>query len=235
MGNGEFSGRGFLARFLYSLPITTVGHRSYEAGRVPSDVETAYHQLQDALLAIEDTGEARVIKLSSEAHSESKRFFEALEPRLLNDLEEIEEWAGKYHGQIMRIAGIIHCCFYGREAAKEPVSLDTIQRAEAIGEYFLEHAQAAFRVMGLADRPEEKDAKYILKRLEADGRMELSKRDLHQLCRGKIKRVEDMEPGIVELCKRGYIVVEVVKTGERGRPTEIVKVNPITQKSQNTQ
>lgn len=235
MGNGEFSGRGFLARFLYSLPITTVGHRSYEAGRVPSDVETAYHQLQDALLAIEDTGEARVIKLSSEAHSESKRFFEALEARLLNDLEEIEEWAGKYHGQIMRIAGIIHCCFYGREAAKEPVSLDTIQRAEAIGEYFLEHAQAAFRVMGLADRPEEKDAKYILKRLEADGRMELSKRDLHQLCRGKIKRVEDMEPGIVELCKRGYIVVEVVKTGERGRPTEIVKVNPITQKSQNTQ
>ena len=235
MGNGEFSGRGFLARFLYSLPVSTVGHRGYETGRVPLEVETAYNQLQDALLAIEDTGEARVIKLSSEAHSESKRFFEALEPRLLNDLEEIEEWAGKYHGQIMRIAGIIHCCLYGREAAKEPVSLDTIQRAEAIGEYFLEHAQAAFRVMGLADRPEEKDAKYILKRLEADGRMELSKRDLHQLCRGKIKRVEDMEPGIVELCKRGYIVVEVVKTGERGRPTEIVKVNPITQKSQNTQ
>ena len=235
MGNGEFTGRGFLARFLYSLPVSTVGHRHYETGRVPSDVETAYHQLLDKLLAIEDTGEPRILKLSQEAHRESKHFFEALEVRLLDDLEEIEEWAGKYHGQIMRIAGIIHCCLYGREATGIPVSLDTVQQAEAIGDYFLEHAKVAFRVMGLADRPEEKDAKYILKRLEADGRMELSKRDLHQLCRGKIKRVEDMEPGIVELCKRGYIVVEVVKTGERGRPTEIVKVNPITQKSQNTQ
>lgn len=219
MGNGEFSGRGFLARFLYSLPITTVGHRSYETGRVPSDVETAYHQLQDALLAIEDTGEARIIKLSTEAHSESKRFFEALEPRLLNDLEEIEEWAGKYHGQIMRIAGIIHCCLYGREAAKEPVSLDTIQRAEAIGEYFLEHAQAAFRVMGLADRPEEKDAKYILKRLEADGRTELSKRNLLRLCQ-RFHNMEDMEPGLAELVKRGYARVDKAQTG--GRPTETV-------------
>lgn len=237
MGNGEFSGRGFLARFLYSIPVSTVGHRQYETGRVLLDVETVYNQLQDKLLALEDTGEARVLKLSPEAHMESKRFFEALEPRLLDDLEEIEEWAGKYHGQIMRIAGIIHCCLYGREAAKDPVSLDTIQRAEAIGGYFLEHALVAFRVMGLADRPEEKDAKYILRRLQADGRMELSKRDLHQLCRGKkeLKRIEALEPGLAELVRRGYITIEAVKTGERGRPTEIVRVNPITQKSQNTQ
>lgn len=227
MDNGDFSGRGFLARFLYSLPVTTVGHRDYETGRVPLDVENAYNQLQDKLLAIEDIGEARIIRLSPEAHRESKRFFEALEPRLLDDLEEIEEWAGKYHGQIMRIAGIIHCCFHGREAVNVPVSLDTIQRAEAIGEYFLEHALAAFRVMGLADRPEEKDAKYILKRLKAAKRMELSKRDLLRLCQ-KFGSVEDMEPGLAELIQRGYILIEPLKTGERGRPTEIVKVNPLT-------
>ena len=225
MGNGEFSGRGFLARFLYSLPVSTVGRRGYETGRVPLEVETAYNQLQDKLLGIEDTGEARIIRLSQEAHTESKRFFEALEPRLLNDLEEIEEWAGKYHGQIMRIAGIIHCCLHGREAAKEPVSLDTIQRAEAIGGYFLEHALAAFRIMGLVDRPEEKNAKYILKRLAADGRMELSKGDLQRLCQ-KFHNVEDMEPALKALEDRGYLCVETVKTSKRGKPPQIIHVNP---------
>ena len=236
MGNGDFSGRGFLARFLYSLPVSTVGCRDYETDRLTPDVETAYNQLQDRLLAIEDIGEARIIKLSPEAHKESKRFFEALEPRLLDDLEEIEEWAGKYHGQIMRIAGIIHCCLYGREAARTPVSLDTIQRAEDIGGYFLEHALAAFRVMGLTERPEEKDAKYILKRLDAEGKTELSKRELYHLCsRKRFNRVEDMEPGLAELIKRGYIIVETIKTGERGRPTEIIKANPLNQKYQNTQ
>lgn len=225
MGNGEFSGRGFLARFLCSLPVSTVGHRSYEVGHVPHEVEAAYNQLQDTLLTIEDTGEARIIKLSPEAHRESKRFFEALEPRLLSDLEEIEEWAGKYHGQIMRIAGIIHCCLYGREAAKEPVSLDTIQRAEAIGEYFLEHALVAFRIGGLANRPEEKDAKYIWKRLKADGRMELSKGDLQRLCQ-IFSAAEDMEPGLKVLEDCGYLYVETVKTGKRGKPPQIIHVNP---------
>ena len=176
-------------------------------------------RLLDKLLAIEDTGEPRILKLSQEAHKESKHFFEALEVRLLDDLEEIEEWAGKYHGQIMRIAGIIHCCLYGREATGIPVSLDTIQQAEAIGDYFLEHAKVAFRVMGLADRPEEKVAKYILKRMEADGRMELSKRDLLRLCQ-RFHNADDMEPGLAELIKRGYIRIDKVSTG--GRPTEMV-------------
>lgn len=232
MGNAEFSGRGFLARFLYSLPVTTVGRRRYETGHVPLPVETAYNQLLGGLLDIPDTGEARILRLCPEAHNESRRFFEALEPRLLNDLEEIEEWAGKYHGQIMRMAGIMHCCLYGREAAAAPVSLETIRQAEEIGGYFLEHAKAAFQIMGLSDRPEEKDAKYILRRLQADGRAEISKRDLHQLCRGRIKRAEDIEPGLAELVQRGYIAIETVKTGERGRPTEIVQINPITQNTQ---
>lgn len=223
MSNAEFSGRGFLARFLYSLPVSTVGKRRYETGRVPIEAETAYHRLLDRLLAIEDTGEARTLRLSAEAHTESKRFFEALEPRLLNDLEEIEEWAGKLHGQIMRLAGIMHCCLYGRDAANEPVSLETIQRAEAIGEYFLQHALIAFQTGGLADRPEEKDAKYILRRLEADGRTELSKRELLRLCR-RFHSIEDMGSGLNELSRRGYIRIEKAQTG--GRPTENVILSP---------
>lgn len=83
---------------------------------------------------------------------------------------------------------------------------------------------AAFRIGGLADRPEEKDAKYILKRLEVDGRMELSKRELLRLCR-KFHSVDDMEPGLAELSKRGYVHIGKIQTG--GRPTESVILNPV--------
>ncbi len=44
MGNADFSGRGFLARFLYSLPVSTVGHRSYEVGYVPHEIEVPQPQ-----------------------------------------------------------------------------------------------------------------------------------------------------------------------------------------------
>lgn len=224
MGNTEFSGKGFLARFLYSIPVSTVGHRRFNTTAVPAQVEGAYNFLLESLLNIQDIGEARVIKLNQDAFEESERFFYSLESRLLGDLEEVEEWAGKYHGNVFRIAGIMHCCQHGRDAANIPVSLDTIKRAQIIGEYFLAHAQAAFRVMGLSEPEEEKDAKYILKRLRVAGVEEISKRGLFDLCKGKLKEVDSMTPGLRVLVDRGYIRIEKRNTG--GRPTEMVSLNP---------
>lgn len=222
MGNQEFSGKGFLARFLYSIPVSTVGHRRFNTTAVPAQIEGAYNLLLESLLNIPDTGEARKIRLSPEAFEESERFFYSLESRLLGDLEEVEEWAGKYHGNVFRIAGIMHCCQYGREAANHLVSLDTIKRAQDIGEYFLAHARAAFRVMGLSEPEEEKDAKYILKRLRTAGVDEISKRSLFDLCKGKLKDVDSMTPGLRVLVDRGYIRIERQNTG--GRPSEKIYV-----------
>ena len=168
------------------------------------------------LIAIQDIGEARIVKVTLEAHQEEKRFFEALEPRLaddLGDLGDLEGWGGKYHGQVMRIAGILHCCLYAQQAAQVPLTAETMQAAETIGEYFLAHARAAFQIMGITEGQDTKDAKYILKRLEADGRTEISERDLDQLCNGKFKDVDSMEPGVNVLTGRGYVRIDRVKTG----------------------
>lgn len=233
MGNQDFAGRGFLARPLYSLPVSTVGHRTYDTPPVPPQVEAAYTELVDTLLSVPELGEARIIKLTPEAHQEAKRFFEALEPRLMDDmgdLGDLEGWGGKYHGQVMRIAGILHCCTHGKVAAQVPLTAETMGAAQTIGEYFLAHARAAFQMMGLTESQDTKDAKYILKRLEAGGQIEISKRDLYQLCKGRLAQVEDMEPGLKILVERGYIAIESIKTG--GRPTEKVRVNPYAQKYQ---
>lgn len=231
MGNTEFSGRGFLARFLYSIPVSTVGHRRFDTSPVPTQTQAAYEQLLDALLTITDTGEARTIKLSPEAYKEARSFFDGLEARLLDDLSEVEEWAGKYQGNIMRIAGLLHCCLHGKDAAKRTVSLDTMKQAQTIGEYFLAHALGAFRVMGLSEPQEEKEAKYIWKRLQTVDTLEITKRDLFNLCKGKFEKVESMEPGLSVLIGRGYIREEDGQTGERGRPSKRLYINPESKKA----
>src|SRR5699024_1411516 len=104
--------------------------------------------------------------LSRAAYEEARAFGERLEGQLPEELEELQDWAGKYHGQVMRIAGILHCCRYDESAGSLPMELETMEAAEQIGEYFLAHAKAAFRMMGLMDTRAEKDARYLLKHLK---------------------------------------------------------------------
>ena len=94
----------------------------------------------------------------------------------------------------------------------------------------------AFRLMGATEPQAVRDGKYILKRIQAAGRPEISKRDLAQVCRGRFPTVEAFEPGLNELVRRGYIRIEK-PTGGRGRPAEKVVLNPISisQNTQNTQ
>lgn len=227
MGNQEFAGRGFLSRPLYALPKSLVGHRRYKTPPIPKEIEEDYTTAVYALLTIPDLGEARTIKVSPEADKEAERFFNALEPRLADDfgdLDDLEGWATKYHGQIMRIAGVIHCCLHYQDSAQVPVSLNTMKAAQTIGEYFLEHTKAAFQIMGLTESQEVKDAKYILKRIAAAELFDTTKRELFRQCDGRMHSMEEMEPGLKTLVDRGYIRIDKVNTG--GRPSEKIIFNP---------
>ncbi len=225
MDNDTFKGRGMLARFLYSIPQSTVGHRVYDTPAVDPFTERDYENLLYSLLSIPEPENIQAIRLSDDAAALSKDFFEELEPRLVDELEEMDDWAGKYHGQVIRIAGILHCCIHGEDAAAELVSGGTMQAAITIGRYFLEHAKAAFRLMGLGESQDVKDAKYILKRIDSTGQTEISKMDLIRLC-GRFKSVEDMEPILNVLVDHGYIKIEKARTGKRGRPAETIYLNP---------
>ncbi len=226
MGNGEFRGRGFLARFLYSIPKSIVGTRKYDTPDIPYSAKEAYRVLLTSLLSMPDTDNPPLIRFSPEAYEISKKFFEELEPRLIDDLEEIEDWAGKFHGQIMRIAALLHCCRYTKDAESFPISGETILQAQTIGNYFLEHAKAAFDIMGMAEPQEEKDAKYILKRLDTIEGDNTSVSKLFDLCQKKkgLKTMDLFRPGLDVLISRGYIYTEIVQTG--GRPTEKIYINP---------
>ena len=69
------------------------------------------------------------------------------------DLETIGDWAGKYHGAVLRIAGVLHVVQQAMADPQAPVSGQTMADAIAIGRYFLEHAKAAYMLMGRTNRP----------------------------------------------------------------------------------
>lgn len=235
MGNNDFKGRGLLARFLYSIPVSTVGKRRYDTGAVPEEFKGPYCELIDQLLSLPD--DLNIIRFTREAQEEAKRLFEDLEPRLREDLEPLGDWAGKHHGRVMRIAALLHICDHGAGAANIPLPGETIRRARKIGDYFITHAKTAYQIMGMSETQEVKDAKYILKRLDSTGEMEISKKRLFDLCRrAGIETVEQMEPGLRVLVQRGYVKVEKATAPQNpqntqnpqkgGRPSWMICVNP---------
>ena len=233
MQNNEFKGRGLLARFLYSIPDSLVGHRSYDTGDVPEEFAAEYNNLVVSLLSLPD-GEPRILHLDHDAQTEARKLFFELEPRLRDDLEPLGDWAGKHHGRVMRIAALLHICDHGADAASILIPGETIRRARVIGDYFIEHAKAAYRIMGLSENQATKDAKYILKRLDSTGLTEISKRDLYRLCMDRVgfEKAAYMEPGLKVLVDRGFIKIEKAhmtkptKPTKGGRPSLMVYVNP---------
>lgn len=235
MDNKEFSGRGLLARFLYSIPNSLVGSRKYRTEPVNKALKEDYNNLIKDLLKTNEMDFERTIHLSEEADLQSEIYNQQIERRLTDDLEQIEEWAGKLHGNTMRIAAIFHIVKYGWDAVNVPLEAETLAGAIKVGQYYLEHSKVAFDMMGLSDPQDVKDAKYIISRIEQNTNNtnntknsveSISKREVWQLCKGHFKSVEEMEPGLQVLVERGYIAIQKEKPAGRGRPSEQIYINP---------
>lgn len=83
-------------------------------------------------------------------------------------------------------------------------------------------AKRFYQIMGADEEYE--SARYLWKRISSTGQDEMSKRDLFRLCKGKFKRVEDMEPALQALVNMGYVREVEIATG--GRPTKKLLINP---------
>lgn len=233
MDNEDFRGRGLLARFLYCMPNTKIGKRTYRLNTINIKLKKEYENLCKELLSIPDLDGfiERTIKLSDKADKLAEEFFYWIEERLVNELEVIEDWAGKLHGNTMRIAGILHILKHRLNSVNILLEEDTMKSAITIGKYYLEHSKAAFDIMGLMETQDIKDAKYIVSRLipntknTNNTKNEITKRDLWQLCKGHFSSVAEMEPGLQCLVEHGYIAI-VKESQGKGRPSEKIYVNP---------
>lgn len=223
MSNNTFRGRGLTARFLYAMPKSTVGSRSFSTKPVPEGVRARYQALIETILSGDN--EQEPISLDDGAQEVLEDLFNEIEGRLKGDLAEISDWAGKFVGAVLRISGILHVVKYPKDSMFDPVDRETMENAVSIGRYFLEHAKAAYSLMG-ADAVN-KNAQHLLSAIKRERLAEFSRRDAMRLCRS-FKTADSLQPVLNRLCEYGYIAVKPQEpaSGIGRRPSEVYVTNP---------
>lgn len=229
MQNSTFRGRGLTARFLYCMPTSKVGSRKYRNEAIPSQVTTSYELIIRDLLD-EETGESpQIIPLSEEADNLLEDFANELEPKLRGEYSDISDWAGKLSGTVLRIsallcrASVMVANTFEMDAADLVVSGEAMENAIRIGRYYLEHARAAYSLMG-AD-PAVKQCKYVLGAISKYGMAEVSRRDVMRICRS-FKTADEVQPVLKRLVEYGYLALKddgnYATGGRPANPTYLV-------------
>jgi hypothetical protein len=208
-----FRGRGLLARFLYALPPSMLGHRDTNPPPVPDPVLTEYRQKLLTLLNTpfgEDDGGLRCphpLTLDVAAQEGFQCFEAWVEPRLaeFGELGRMTDWGGKVAGAVARIAGLLHMADHvGTDAPWDlPIPAATVDRAIRIARYLIPHAIAAFAEMG-ADEIVER-AKAISRWIAHERLESFTKRDAHQSARSTFKRAADVDAPLAVLVERGFV------------------------------
>jgi replicative DNA helicase len=230
-------GRGLLARFLYSMPKSLVGHRKSRPPIVPEHILSGYHRLIRTMLELpcttDEAGDpiAYLLQLDDAARQRIHRFQDWLEPQLGpdGDLGSLADWGAKLAGAAVRISGILHVAKKVSASAPWQTLIDfaTMEEAICIAKYLIPHAKAAHALMG-AD-PAVEDAKRLLRWIEKGGRNGFTKRDAFGGMKGHFRKVSAMEPALVLLQDHNYIrerhCAERVGPGRPSSPS--YDVNPL--------
>jgi hypothetical protein len=204
-----FGGRGLLARFLYSLPVSLVGRRQAGAPSVPQPVADRYALELQALAASISTSlveDVPLLTLDRSAAELLLAFERDLEPRLAagsGDLCHLAGWAAKLAGATCRLAGLLHLTSHLRDGWAQPISASTFTGAIRLAGYLIEHARAVFDLMGADPRIE--DARWLLDWINRTNRTQFSRRDAHQTARGRFPKATDLEPALRLLEEHGYL------------------------------
>ncbi|MEU8977639.1 DUF3987 domain-containing protein [Streptomyces sp. NPDC048309] len=222
-------GRGLLARFLFSIPASTLGYRKIVVPPVPEKTSRAYESRLTTLVhTLTDLPEPVTIKCSGPADEAVIKIQEAIEPQLRPEgpLAHIDDWAGKYVGAVARIAGLLHLADRATGRWGEPIEATTIERAIAIGEYYTAHALAAFDLME-TDTDSEK-AQLVLDWIRRTNVTSFKAHELVTARRRAFPTVSATAPVLKLLEEHGYVRrLHEERAGTRGRqPAAVYRVHP---------
>jgi hypothetical protein len=222
------AGRGLLSRILFVKCLSRVGARKPTSQYFDTRVSGNYRNLCYNMLSAGSGGDLVYDKDGFAVYCD---FFNEIEPQLTPDIGElsnIAEWAGKLHGQMTRIAGLIHC-INAYERGQDPIAIG-INESEAkaaviLARYFLAHAKAVY--MEQSEPPEISDARYLWGRIKSIKSLKIAKRDLIRKVQGK--QDFNLDSSLDTLVERGYIRIRRSESGKAGRPSETILINPIVE------
>lgn len=230
-----FRGRGLLARFLYALPPSNLGHRTGDTKPVPGHLKLGYAGRIEAILNAQPSTDENgapcphTLNLSPEAYAAWSAFWLKTEAAMAEGgaFEHMTDWAGKLPGAVARIAGLLHVArnvFRGPE--KLEISIEDMGAAIRVADALSAHALAVFDLMG-AD-PSLDGARHVLRWIQRQGFQSFTFRDAHAAHKARFKRAAELEPVIEVLAERGYIKPTPTPPGPMGgRPSRTYQVNPM--------
>ena len=231
-----FRGRGLLARFLYCLPQSTLGHRDVNPPAMPDCIAEDYATLVRTLCRLSpcQDNDGRLmpyyLQPSPRALDLLHEFIAEIEPELGQGgrLAGLQDWGGKLVGAVVRIAGVMHMIANAQHfnGWAIPVSPETMQSAITIGRYLTSHAEAAFLLLQ-TDRARA-DAEHILGWIHRHGRREFTRRELYQATKNRFSRAEDLDGPLEELVEHGIVRRKAAaEQPKQGRPAgPVFEVNP---------
>ena len=130
-----------------------------------------------------------------------------------------EDYAEKQFAKVMRVAALLHLT---EHTETEKINSDTTLKAINIGLWSEAQALKAFGVIG--ESPEIATQKYIVRKLQTLDKSEITKRELNRLC--QICKKTEINSALESLDERNMINYITIKDGNKGRPKEIIKINP---------
>lgn len=212
------TGRGLMARYLYSYPIDLIGKRQVDTPEIPDDFIRYYEKLIKLLAKMRVDRMAEdwapyPISLGADARSVYLAWAEEVEHRLGGDLKPIAMWGGKLTGATVRVAGLLHLLWNADEQYPWNIEISgrTVELAVQFARYCIPHSMAAHQEMH-AD-PDIEKAQKILTWVHEKEASEFRARDL---MRGFnfAKSIADLHGPLAILEDRGYIRVSHIAVGK---------------------
>lgn len=229
-GKPSFRGRGLIGRFLYGLPKCNLGDRLINPEPIPDTIAKAYANLIRRLSLIEtsDDGRPHGLRLSHSAAELFLRWQRDVEVMLGDHglLVDMRDWGGKLCGLTARLAAVLHLTgIDDSEPWRIPVSREYIESALQIAQWAIPHAKAVIGLMA-ADDGRLEDAAHCLRFIRANGKPQVSRRDIHTHGRSRFDRESTrLDRALDVLVDRGWL--RPVESEKRiGRPPTLFHVNP---------
>ncbi|MBL8600333.1 MAG: DUF3987 domain-containing protein [Myxococcales bacterium] len=230
----ELRGRGLPARFLYSVPLSNVGHRSVEPELSDPVIYHEWSQLVRDLLghppSVDEEGHTRPhrIELDEDAQAHLTEWAREVEERLRDrgDLAVVADWGGKLVGATVRVAGLLHAAEHSLTLCDAPIDGDTMERAIFLAkEYLVPHAVLAFEAMG--ETPAIANGRKLLAWAARTKTASVGPRDVLKAFGGRGDRKGTIDPIIDVLKAHGWVrEQESQKAAGRGRPAERWTIHP---------
>jgi len=225
MRNKVFTGRGFVQRFMFSVPPSMVGSRTLKKTdeKAFNVVKDEYSELIYSLLRMPHS--ENEIRLSDEATELFNKFYARVEAGLGAGgiFEGESDYFGKIAGRALRIAGILHMAEY--RDINRPVDARTMHAAIEIAEYFITQSTNIFEEHHNLSAAETVFNK-ILKKCRNDNTNIISFREIK---RSACRKLEDeMVINLLEtLVDFGYLAeLPIVRNRYNGRKKPDYMIRP---------